>query len=409
MHTHAKIRTLLQKVLIGALIAGGLPACAWAAPELPVEMARAAEIYTSEVARIAVQHQETIKGLPRQYQADLTEMQKKLQISGDLDGVLATANEAKRFAAALNAEGDPFELVPEMPQNALVEAPAVLRALQDAYIKRHKESADLRTTRLNELTLRYINSLTVIQKDLTRKDRIADAVLVRNETERLRKAMADEQFVAQTLAALSPAVGAPPTADPLTPASNNDAGNTHPVFGSVPNWAKWEFEATGHYAQEGYLFAHPDLPDELNIDFNPKNGRGRVYGRCYVDRLVVDMRERAWFGKAIMWRIPDASQLTATIQLQAKEISVSQHYGPAAHLIVFSEKTPLQAMTVPLMAAETTLRVVKDPDANRCAIMWLQGKRTEMFNLPATGALRLLLAVTVRNPGERCDTTIVMQ
>ncbi len=385
------------------------PACGQVTPAAPPELIRSAEIYAAEVGRIASQYDEAVKSLPRQYQADLADKQRKLQESGDLDGMLAIAKEAKRFTAALAGERDPFESVPEMPESAVVEKPEVLHAMQDAYLKLHKESTDLRRKRLVDLTTLYIKGLEGIQKDLTRKDRIADAVSVRQELERLRTSIAGDKFVAQTLATLSTsAVSRTETVLPTAPGTATATG-APAVYGTVPDWAKWEWEKTDNYAQEGYLFAHPDLPSELEIDFNRKTGRGRVSGRCYYDRMVVDMRERTCFGKAILWRIPDPQTLNATFLLQSKEISVGQNYGPTAQLVLFADKAPLQSLTVPLMTAETTLRVVKDPEGNRCALMWLQGKRTDKVNLPATGTLRLLLAITVRNPGERCDTTITMQ
>jgi hypothetical protein len=395
--------------MLALSIIGATPARTQVVTPAPAELIRSAEIYTAEVARISSQHCEAVQGLPRQYQADLADMQKKLQASGDLDGMLAMAKESKRFAAALAGERDPFEVVPEMPENALVTEPAVLRTMQDAYLKRHTDSAETRNGKINELTTRYIKGLTAIQKELTRKDRIADAVVVRQEVERLRKAVTNENFIAQTLAILpEPKAGVTPP-EGVLPAKTDPTNNTTAVFGSVPNWARWEWKKTDNYTQAGFLFAHPDLPDELDVDFNHKTGRGRVSGRCYFDRMVVDMRERIWFGKAILWQINDTQYLNATIQLQAKDISAGQNYGPAAQLVLFSDKTPLQSLTIPLMTTETTLRVVKDPEGNRCALMWLQGKRTEKVNLPDTGVLQLLLAITVRNPGERCDTTIVLQ
>jgi hypothetical protein len=403
---------VLKTKVVTFFVAGLIVCCANAARnELPPEVTRAAEIYTGQVARIVIQYEEAIKGLPKLYQAELAETQKKQQASGDLDGVLAMSNEIKRFNEALEGEKDPFELIPEMPESALVAEPAILRAMQDGYLKRYKDSADTRDNRLKELTQQYINNLAAIQKEFTKRDRIADAVLVRNEAERLKKIVAEDQFAVEILANLPPAatlatiaVNTPTVA--ATTATENDNG---PVYGNIPNWSKWEYLGSGNYAQEGFLFAHPDMPDELFVEFSPRTGRGRIYGRCYVDRQVVDMRERLWFGKALMWRVPDAAHLTTTIQLTSKELSVNQHSGPSAQIAVFADQTPLQSLTVNLMSPETTLRVVKDVNSSRVALMWVQGKRTEFFTLPESGVLRIIFSITVRNPGERCDTTIVLQ
>lgn len=377
-----------------------------AAPPLPSEAVRLAEVYRVEAAKIAAQQAESVKALPAAYQIQLAALQKKLQESGDLDGYLGVAKEMKRFAAALTGEADPFEKVPEMPEGALVSKPESLRALQDQYLRAYKEKSDRRHKQLEELTNTLIAQLENVQKDMTIKGRIRDAIAVKREVERLRKGVADDTFVQQALALVSeqPRSSRSSTNAPAAPV------DSIPTYGRVPDWAKWEFDHDGNFCSEGYLFRHPDLPDELNMAFDARLGRGRVDGRCDVERQVVEMRERSWFGKALQWKVKDYSNLNATIVLQSKEIAAGREYGPVVNLVLLGEKGQLgEGLDVTIMWHEITLTIAKDPDSGKCTLGWTQGKIKKVVDLPPSGAVRVLLGIAVRNPGERCDTTITMR
>lgn len=370
---------------------------------LPGEAFRLSEVFRTEVAKTSQQYADAVKSLPTVQQSQLLALQKRLQESGDLDGYLATTKEVTRFSEALKAEPDPFEKVPELPESALVDKPDALRALQDQYLKAHKEKLDARKKRVEDIANGYVSQMEILQSDLTKKNRIHDAIAVKREIERIRKGLTDGTFVKQ---ALSTPAAKPAAGGVVETASTNDA----PVYGKVPEWAKWQFDRSDNFAGDGDLFAHPDLPDQLTIDFNPKVGRGRIYGRCEVERQVVDMRECAWFGKAIQWKVKDFSSLNTTILLQSKEIAAGQGYGPKAYLVLLGDKGPLgEELDVTMMWKDATLTIAKDADANRCTLGWIQGKIKKTVDLPASGSVRVLLGITLRNLGERCDTTITMQ
>lgn len=393
------------------LAAAGLRADEETTPALPLplppEAVKLGEAYRAEVAKLSTQLSETVKALPAAYRAKLAALQNELQASGDLDGYLAVTKEIARFAEAVKGEADPFEKVPEMPETALVAQPKKLRDLQDQYLKAYKEIADRRHKQIEDLTNRYIAQLEILQKDLTIQKRIRDAIAIKRETERLRKGVTDDTFVQQALALVAET---PAAAGHAATNSVPGAASPVPTFGKTPDWAKWQYDRDGNFAWEGYLFMHPDLPDELSLDFNTRNGRGRIYGRCQVDRMVVDMRERAWFGKAIAWKVKDFATLNATIELQSKEISAGQGYGPEAHLVLLGDKGLLgEGLDVAVMWHEVTLTIAKDPESNRCTLGWPQGKIKKMIDLPATGTVRVLFGMTVRNPGERCETNVIMQ
>ena len=370
---------------------------------LPAEALKLGEHFRVDVAKVAQQYAEAIKNLPAVQQTQLQALQKKLQEGGDLDGYLAVAKEIKRFAEALKAEPDPFEKIPELPDSALVNKPDALRGLQDQYIKAHKDKLDVRDKRVEDLAHAYITQLESLKADLTIKGRIREAIVVKKESERIRKGLEEKTFVQQSLSAV-------PAAKPAASTAESTSTADVPVYGKTPEWAKWQFDRTASFAGDANLFAHPDLPDQLDISFTPKTGRGRISGACDVGRQTVDMHECAWFGKAIQWKVKDFSTLNATILLQSQEIAAGQGYGPKAYLLLMNDKGPLgEGLEVTMMWKDVTLLIAKDPEANRCTLSWVQGKIKKTVDLPASGNVRVLFGIALRNLGERCDTTITMQ
>lgn len=400
---------LLCGVLLGSWSVADTEVTSPSGGPLPPEVNRLSDLFHSETIRISGQYNESIRQLPGAFLIQLGALQKRMQETGDLDAYLAVSKETERFTQAVKGESDPFEKVPEMPDSALVDKPESLRALQNQYVKAYRDKGDHRRKQIEDLAGTYVAKLEALQKDLTIKNRIREAIAVKKEADRVRKGLADNSFVQQALASASTRNGASAhngtnTADSAT------ATPEGPFYGKVPEWAKWQHDRFGNFAAEGCLFGHPDLPDELTLDWNPKNGRGRISGRCEVDRRVVDMRERAWFGKAILWKVKDLNTLNATIALQSRELSAGDGYGPKAHLVLLGEKGPLgDGLDIPLSQKEITLSLAKDPDAGRCTLGCPQQNIRRTVDLPASGVVRVLLAVTVRNPGERCDTTLTMQ
>lgn len=371
------------------------------ATPLPAEALKLGDLFRGETIKIVQQYNDAIRNLPALQQTQLLALQKKLQEGGDLDGYLAVAAELKRFTAALKAEPDPFERIPEMPESTLVTKPESLRAIQDQYIKAHKDKLDIRDKREEDMTRSYITQLENVKTDLTIKGRIVDAISVKKEVERIRKGLEDKSFVAQALSAVAP--------KPVTPTTESASSDASPT-GKAVDWAKWQFDRTGNFTSDAKLFANPDLPDQLAIEFNPKTGKAHITGHCEVEQKTVGMYDCTWFGKAIQWKVKDLAALNATFVLQSKEIATGPSAGPKAYLMLLGDKGPLgDALDVSLMWPDATLTLTKDADANRCTLCWIQGKIKKTVDLPASGSVRVLFGIALRNTGERCDTTLVMQ
>jgi hypothetical protein len=374
----------------------------------PPEVAQALAVFDAECAKIQSLHEETVAGSPRVYTNQLMVIRRKLQDAGDLEGVLAVMQESERFIAAIKGEADPFELVPEMPESALVKTPATLRQLQDSYLKNKSDQAELRNKQFTDLAGRLIGRLDVITRDLTIRNRIAEAVLVKKEGDYWRKMIADSQMFGVIEGRMLERSGRmPPTK--VDPPATPSGGRTE--SSAEAPWRTWKLAKIAGYAQEGSLFDHPDLPDELSFTFDKENGQIRVDGIRVVAQTSIDMRDRAWLGKAIRWSVPSAKQLDATFQITSKALAPNKDGGPAVQLIVQYDKTSPQVFTWPILYRDMTLQIVHDAATDSRRIVWVQSRLPgTLITVPADALnIRVLLTLTTRRPGERCDSTITVR
>ena len=379
-------------------------------PGEPAELADMKAAFNRLLGEQAALYRKTTANQPEVYEEDLRLLCERLQKGGDLDGFLAADKELKRFRKAMGEERDPFEANPEMPASALVAAPAELRALQDRYLKSFRDAAAARQKNISDITAQYLARLRELQKDLTIRNRIDDALAVRTEVDRIQKALDGKTLdtLAESLADAAATEGRPAA----TAAGSGKASDEDPIptYGRVPAWATWKFVGVKNFALEGMLVGHPDIPDELNADWDQRRNSGFFKGRCASDKAIIDMFDRAWLGKALVWRVGDPSILQATIELESGELSTGRDSGPHARLAILdSNRKVLRAISIPLMSKSATLRIGYNKAENRCGLNWLQGKKTESFTLPGNGPFLVLLGVCVRQPGEECATTFTLK
>lgn len=367
------------------------------------EVVQALAVFDAECAKIQNQHEELVAAPPRHYTNQLAAVRRKLQDAGDLEGILAIRDEMDRFIKAITGDADPFEPVPEMPESALVKTPAVLRQLQDAYLKSRVDQAELRNKQIADLTARLTARLDAIIRDLTIRNRISDAVLVKKEADYWRKMLAENQVCVVIESRALERSGR------LPPAKGDPASETSGARAEAP-WRAWTLDKVAGYAQEGSLFDHPDLPDELSLTFDKELGQIRADGVRVVAQRSVDMRDLMWMGKAIRWSVPSAKQLEATFQITSKVLAPSKDTGPAVQIIVQCGKARPQVFTQSILYRDMTIQIVCDASTGMRRIFWVQGQTGIPLTIPADAqTIRVLLTVTGSRPGERCDSTIIMR
>ncbi len=129
-------------------------------------------IYDKNMSEFETQYRGESNTCPVDYIKALQSLKVKLQDKGDLDGWEAVDTELKRFRE---------EPVIGAERASLPE----LRVLQDAYVQRKAELEQDRNHKITDLTEKYVNRLTAMQRELTQAGDFDNAFAVRDEINRV--------------------------------------------------------------------------------------------------------------------------------------------------------------------------------------------------------------------------------
>ena len=286
-----------------------------------------------------------------------------------------------------------------MPRAALAQAPAQLRAAQDAFTRERQASQAAYNNALAALTQRFTTRLVEFQQEYTRMGKIQTALAVRALGNRFKDAADAPSFeaLAQELLARPEArqnPGAGPDAEPATRAP----------------WRQWKFASSGSYAPNGLLRDAPGLPNDMTLDFTPMLGKGRVSGRAQTQPKVLNGRRVSEFGKALQWDIESPQNLNAILTLTSQHLAQPGATTPGAQVCVMSGDAVLAEVTAPLTASPMVFRLTTPQDGTRTAIHCEQARpQTTTIILPAGKPLTLLLGFYMGKPGEACDTSFTIE
>lgn len=139
----------------------------------------ARKIYSDKVAESTEQAGRDIKKWPAEYSAGLQKLEVELLKDGDLNGVKAVQEEAKRFKLDETIDG-----------GTIVGEPEKLAELQQQYATARGDALGKHDERVERLKHAYVGRLREIQKKLTMEKKISDAINVGNEIKRIGEAYA---------------------------------------------------------------------------------------------------------------------------------------------------------------------------------------------------------------------------
>jgi hypothetical protein len=209
-------RFLLSTGLIPAWL-GALALAAPADPPAPSAGLDALKrIYEQESAKIVAEQRASLDALPHAYANALDALAKQLQSAGDLEGLVAVRDELARFVAQSNVAA-----------GCVVTMPERLRNLQLDQIKRIAAVDVTRREKGVALIAKYLAALNTLKKNLTREQKIDDAMKVRAEIERVT---AEQYFLTNPPDGpplpVADETGAPPVATP--PGKTEQPSSTPP-------------------------------------------------------------------------------------------------------------------------------------------------------------------------------------
>jgi len=170
------------------------------AEKIPAELQAQRDKLAQDLLALDADTEKKLAALRQQYDEDLVKLKQARQAEGDLDSVLEVEAERKRVASK--------------PTAAMLESHSVsstLKPARAAFLKRCRDLQPLQNSKQTDLIRAYVAKLKLLQKDLTKANRIEDAVAVRNEVATY------QDMVGETAPAPEPAPGAaaPPSGSAL--------------------------------------------------------------------------------------------------------------------------------------------------------------------------------------------------
>ena len=139
----------------------------------------ARKIYGGKITESTGKAEAEIKKWPPEYSAALQKLEEEFSKDGDLKGLEAVQEEAKRFRLAGALDG-----------GAVVTTSEKLAELQQKFVAIHDEALSAHDERVERLKRAYVGRLVEIQKKLTMEKKLSDAINVDNEIKRIGEAYA---------------------------------------------------------------------------------------------------------------------------------------------------------------------------------------------------------------------------
>ena len=429
------------------MVSGGLK-CGWIAlgvalagvwgvwAQKPAALAPYEQVYAAELKKIADGSNETLPTLAGDYVLALRDAMARLKKAGDEAGAAAAKQEAARYLAALKAEPDPFETVPELLKESVVKKPDILRLVQEDYIGRRTAKELLRNEAVVTLAKKYVANLDKLAAQLAGAGKESEAEAVKKESRRMQVAMQRNDFAARALKAAGLsclAMPPPPDLSALKAKAAEPVKKTQDLDGATlltelpptiqaflmkpmevdPEWppeiTKWAFEGKGNYAHDFSLYGKGGIPNELGIYANPKTMRAYVTGTITGSNRNYQGKQLEWVGKAAAWKLEDSRALVCRVIFRTRKPSTGETAGPAACVAVYNlmdKENPIASLTAPMVKEETVLYMAKHYSYNRLNIKWEGSKRKRGFTIPDHTPLRVVAGVVGHQRGEEITATI---
>lgn len=386
--------------------------CAMAGFAVPQEVAGYLADFSREMRQAGVRFAAATNKLPQQYAKDLAGMQQRYQADGALDEFLAVKKEIERFKKVFETPADPFEEIPEMPEDALVEEPEALRALQDRYVSSRREIDGALKADTEACSDKLVDRISAIQKELTKKGKIDEAIEIRAISEKVKAAIDDGTIMSLVESGLTGAQAAEGKSDEeeggpeATVASDDDSPAERKVRNPSAPWRKWKFVSEMAFSPDLPRLFSPDIASPVAARVLDKAGFAAFSAASGSQPQQVGGTLCQWVGCALVWNA-SAENLQADVKISSKKLSPRMDKGPQLLFYVFSDGRQVAHLPVPLMQAECTIRIVKDTTkVGHYALFWPKAGISKQFDINPEKPVKIIVGAALSGVREACDTTI---
>ncbi len=376
----------------------------------PKEVVAVLSDFAKEMRGVQQRYIVATNRLPQQYILNLQSMEKKYKGDGALDELLAVRGEIKRFKDAFAGELDPFETVPEMPEDAIVEAPDALIELQQKYIEDKENLLAKYEEDSESCAAMLVERIEGFERELTKKDKIEEAMLIRDERLKIQEAI-DSGMILDYLKSVTLTGGRSKPNNPAVitgghgSASGDDSGSTRT---SISGWRRWTLDSKMPFSPDYPKLFSIDIQSPVMIDVVPSLGKFSFQADAGIPPKQIGASLCTWFGSSALWCVRGGQDLSVNIKVESRKQASDERSGPHFFVYVLSDKDKQLALfRIPLIRNSYDIKIVRDSkDPARYAVWWPAGRMSRPFNIDPAEEVKLAIGVALSNPRESCDVTV---
>lgn len=341
--------------------------------------------------QIEQRHISATNNLPSKYIEGLVALQKHYQSEGALDELLAVKKELERFQKASLGPFDPFELVPELPKDAIVASPDALRLGQERYIAKKEQIENAVLTDFENLSQGLLKRLEAIQRDLTKSDQIDDAIKVRQLILESREAISNGSIseFASKIALKSPS-----------------ASSAKAEKKGASSFSKWVSLGDMPFSPSLRGFCHSDLQSTVSVSPHSIGTGFDFFATSGPSPQTVASTLCREVGQTLCWRVNSLEDLAIDIKATSHKLSTGRNKGPLLCVAVFSGKNQVATIRVPLMQKDMCVRILQDPSVSTRFAIFCRGGAPRQFELRDGIPINVMVGVALVGVRETCDTLI---
>lgn len=391
----------------------------------PDPLESVAKSYALSLSKLSTEKQKALESLQNAYLQRVSELETHFRKAKNWSGLLAAQKERKRFKKAASVPADAFEINPELPPSTIVDSPKALKDAQREYLKLKETQIAPEEDPVETLHAAYCAKLREIRKAHVQEGNSDEAARMAKELQRAR--IGDFSVTLRLAREAAPDATIPEllqreTIDPIeiefgvTNEPDTNPAVVVPPSEQVPpdkdpepefsGFVNWKYKGVEPFCADLNKKSVSGIPNELNAYYNRRSGVAKFSGHCATLMSKIMGDPAYWFGKVVIWDVPRPRDLRAEITFQSKYLSHNRDYGPLGRIGVVVNGKIKGTLTVRLTEKTIPLKLAYHALNKRATLSTIQPKRQSAVDIPDDASVQIFVAVTVKNPGERCETMV---
>ncbi len=376
---------------------------------VPQELAELFADYSKKITEINDRFSASINKLPEQYLKELAAQGRRYQKDGALDEILAIKKELERFQNAVNSEAevDPFEPVPEMPEDAIVDFPESLAKLQKEYIEKKSAFIAKHEREIDNCNQQLIKTMESIQRNSTKQGKLDEAIAIRDEVSKVKEAIESGTF-SEYLSGFNTEKKKVETKKKKIEAPATEDAPIR-IRTKITSWRKWSFAGARTFSPQLPTLFSDELSSAVSAKYTTDDGRAVFSIGSGKAVQHVGSSACAYVGSAVVWKAKAGEDYSAKLKVTSVKAQNAERARQAKLKFYVRDDAGnglAEIEFAPEGGKSYSLRITRDSaEPNRYAML-VPGKGSAFFSAPISGGISLVAGVAVANSSDLSEVRI---